>query len=70
MTPELFAPGIITTPSNEAYPSFTGDGMEFYYKCDAQGGWLYTLGSVEKWLNPQIIPFSAEYACWRSYGNG
>ena len=39
--PELFSPGIITTSSDEAYPSFTRDGRAFHYKCRDKGGWLY-----------------------------
>ena len=61
LTPELFAPGIITTPFNEAYPSFTKTGKEFYFHCNDKGGWLFTHVVGDQWSNPQIIPFSDEY---------
>jgi len=61
MTPEIFAPGIVTTSSNEAYPSFTKDGKEFYFKCSDRGGWLYTHVVSGKWSCPRIVPFSREY---------
>ena len=60
--PELFAPGIITTSSDEAYPSFTRDGRAFHYKCRDKGGWLYMEDDGGRWSDPQIVPFSQAYA--------
>ena len=59
---ELFAPGIITTSSDEAYPSFTRDGRAFHYKCRDKGGWLYMEDDGGRWSDPQIVPFSQAYA--------
>jgi len=60
-TPEIFAPGIITGPSDEAYPSLTKNGKEFYFHCRDRGGWIFTRVSQGKWSAFRTIPFSTEY---------
>ena len=58
--PELFAPGVVTSPFDEAYPSFTKDGKEFYFHCHNKGGWFFTDRKRGIWSQPQIVPFSKE----------
>ena len=61
LSPEKFAPEIITTASNEAYASFSDNGNELYFKCTDKGGWLFTKMDNNHWTEPMIIPYSREY---------
>jgi len=61
LIPVKFAPGIITTASNEAYPSFADNGNEFYFQCRDKGGWLFTKLNNAHWTELMIIPYSQEY---------
>lgn len=63
MTPELFAPGIISTGYTECYPFFTPDGRELYFML-----WgapynviLYMREEKNGWTKPRIAPFFKRY---------
>lgn len=66
LTPELFAPGIVSTGLNELNAAFSPDGNEFYFSI--RNGWMQmVICSMKKtgdeWSSPEIAPFSSpEYA--------
>jgi Tol biopolymer transport system component len=61
ITPEIFAPGIVSAESTQGYPSFTQDGKEFYFHCRRRGGWVYTKRKNNIWQVPAVVPFSIQY---------
>jgi len=61
MTPQIFAPGIISTEGTQGYPSFTQDGNEFYFNCRRRGGWFFTKRKNNTWQLPAVVPFSVQY---------
>ncbi len=64
MTPELFAPGIISTGYNENCAAFTTDGKELYYWLMERRPFFVILCLKEengKWTSPQVFPFSGKY---------
>jgi len=65
MTPEIFAPGIISTNDHfETSPAFSPDGKEFYFSRTPRLNWdegAFTLVTTEKkegWTKPKVAPFS------------
>ncbi len=64
-TPEIFAPGIISTGASEFGSTFSPDGDAFYY---AISGVPNTIACVKlkknEWTKPQISPFSGQYSDW------
>jgi hypothetical protein len=60
-TPQVFAPGFISTPAHEFSCSFTPDGTEFYFtrKDPEQGiALIMVTRSVEgTWTEPEVVPF-------------
>jgi len=64
ITPELFAPGVISGPVDDSAPTFTPDGKTVYF---FRGG--PALGRVilvshwqnGKWSNPEVAPFSGQW---------
>jgi hypothetical protein len=59
MTPEIFAPGIISTGYNERIAAFTPDGKELYYALwgAPHGVILFTKEINGIWTKPQVAPF-------------
>lgn len=65
LTPELFAPGVVSTPVNEVGSVFTPDGREFYFsRFDPAKG--YTIMVMREgtsgWSEPAAAPFSGEFS--------
>lgn len=64
-TPEIFAPGIVSTGASEFGSTFTPDGNVFYY---AISGVPNTIAHMELresgWTQPKISPFSGQYSDW------
>lgn len=64
MTPELFAPGIISTGYSERCPAFTPGGKEFYYVLwGAPHSIILIMKMVnEQWTKPRVVSFSGKYS--------
>jgi Tol biopolymer transport system component len=63
--PELFAPGIISGPVDDASPTFTPDGKTVYFhrRGAAFGGVILTSTLKDgKWSEPQIASFSGKWS--------
>ena len=60
--PEIFAPGIVSTPYEEWATSFSPDGHTVYW---SQGGVYWTIVSSvqqgEQWSKPRVLPFSGRW---------
>lgn len=63
ITPEIFAPGIISTGFDELFGSFTPDGKEFYYILGGEPVWTILVLKEENgvWTKPEVAPFSPKY---------
>jgi Tol biopolymer transport system component len=64
VTPELFAPGVISGPVNDAAPAFTPDGKTVYFHRGGPGLGLFILVSHwknGKWSVPDIASFSGQW---------
>jgi hypothetical protein len=63
MTPEIFAPGIISTEHSERIAAFTPDGKEFFYVLwGTPHGVILHLREVNgHWTKPEVAPFSGRY---------
>ena len=63
-TPQLFSPGILSTPEYENCMTFLPDGMEIYY---TSGSWreastiLFSRYDGRQWSSPEVASFSGEY---------
>ncbi len=61
-TPEIFAPGFISTEDGSEYSStFSPDGKEFYFTRVGSNGWHYvyfTRLEDGQWTTPQLVPFN------------
>ena len=64
MTPEVFAPGIVSTDVSEFGCTFAPDGKLFYFARD-RGGYKYTIYFMKEekngWTTPEVASFSGEY---------
>jgi Tol biopolymer transport system component len=60
ITPEIFAPGVISGPNHEAAPAFTPDGKTVYFQRSSAGGGTILVSYLQRgrWSKPQIAPFS------------
>jgi Tol biopolymer transport system component len=61
--PELFAPGVISSPANDGSPTFTPDGNTLFFM-RSTAGWSVILESHRvngRWSMPQVAPFSGEW---------
>jgi Tol biopolymer transport system component len=61
----VFAPGIVSTPFEEAAATFTPDGNTVYF----YQGTLYTTICFSKmingkWTKPEVVPFSGQWSDW------
>ena len=64
ITPELFAPGIISGPVDDAAPVFTPDGKTVYFFRSSSSMGCFIFVSHWKngeWSNPVIAPFSGQW---------
>jgi ankyrin repeat protein len=59
LTPELFAPGVVSTEKSELNSVFTPDGKEFYFtiKCKI----MVMKQENNRWIKPEVTSFSGEY---------
>lgn len=66
MTPELFAPGIVSTGADELNAVFSPDGAEFLFTVKTPDRVRHTLMFVERhgeeWTAPRTLPFSGSYS--------
>ena len=65
MTPEIFAPGVISTDKKELNSVFSPAGTEFYYaKRTAEKGYTiwFTRIADDRWAEPQEAPFNSDYS--------
>jgi Tol biopolymer transport system component len=64
-TPEMFAPGIVSTDGNRVNSVFTPDGKEFYFS-SFEAGSGYTIMVMNEtdagWSPPRVAPFSGEFS--------
>jgi Tol biopolymer transport system component len=64
MTPELFAPGIVSTDNTELNSVFTPDGKEFYFSIRKDD--KYTIMFMQqddgRWSEPKVTTFSTDYS--------
>ena len=64
LTPEMFAPGIVSTGMFTRDIAMTPDGTELYF-CSVVGQYTYSAIIVtrlvgERWTSPEVAPFSAD----------
>jgi Tol biopolymer transport system component len=61
-TPEIFAPGYVSTEKRELNSVFTPNGKEFYFSISPGRGYtIYFTQQLEKgWSQPQPVPFSSQ----------
>ncbi len=66
MTPEIFAPGIVSTKFGELNSVFSPDGKEFYFSRRGIPGrpsvLMVTKMESDRWTEPQPLPFSGTYS--------
>jgi len=58
--PEIFAPGVISGPANDADPAFTPDGKLLVFS--RNGMLLVSQQTGGKWSSPKIAPFSGQWS--------
>lgn len=63
MTPEIFAPGVVSTGFDERTVAFTPDGKELYFVLwGAPHGVILCMKEVNgRWTKPEVAPFSGRY---------
>jgi len=63
ITPEVFAPGIISTGFNDYCSIFSPDGKEFYFGLGSGPDYVIICTRVENqnWAKPEICSFSGKY---------
>ena len=63
MTPEIFAPGIISTGYHDGCITFSPDGKELFYHFGAHGRMviLYMKQMDNRWTAPEVASFSGKY---------
>jgi WD40-like Beta Propeller Repeat len=64
VSPELFAPGVISGPANDGSPTFTPDGNTLFFtrSTAAWGVILESHRSNGVWSEPEVAPFSGEWS--------
>ncbi len=66
MTPEVFAPGFVSTGRTEFGNAFSPDGGEFYFTRSSGEKNIAAIMSTKrtnnKWIPPQIVAFSGKYS--------
>ena len=59
-TPEVFAPGIVSTSRGEFNAAFSPDGKEFYFSVNEPSGretMMFMTRKNNQWTSPQSVPF-------------
>ena len=71
MTPELFAPGIVSTGLDERDMAFTPDGRELYFTATFNGGSAIVACKMVngKWAPPEVAGFSGQYPDFEPFIN-
>lgn len=63
--PQVFGPGVVSTPGHEVNPAFTPDGKEFFFSV-FRGGQGYTIMTMRQgrdgWESPRPAPFGSAYS--------
>jgi hypothetical protein len=61
--PEIFAPGVISSPAHEAAPAFAMDGNTVYFQRSSaeQSTILVSHRSGNRWSAPEIVSFSGQW---------
>jgi WD40-like Beta Propeller Repeat len=64
VSPQIFAPGVISGPANDGSPTFSPDGNTlFFTRSTATWGVILESHLAHgKWSEPQVAPFSGEYS--------
>jgi Tol biopolymer transport system component len=66
LTPEIFAPGVVSTEDHEFGIAFSPDGREFFFTRMQRGAHAQVImGCVEMengWQSPEVAPFSGTHA--------
>ncbi len=57
--PQVFAPGVVSGPANDADPAFTPDGATLVFA--RNGALMLTHRTADGWAAPRIAPFSGEW---------
>lgn len=62
-TPDIFAPGMVSTGLNEVTLTFSPDGKECYWSILFSGFETIVTSKIEngKWTKPEIVPFAGKY---------
>ncbi len=62
-TPELFAPGIVSTGYSERIAAFTPDGRELYFMLYGAPHGVILVMEIDdgRWTRPRVAPFSGRY---------
>jgi len=63
MTPEIFAPGVVSTGFDEMFTYFTPDGRELYFQLWKAPFPIILVMKEEngQWTKPEVAPFSGRY---------
>lgn len=62
--PQIFSPGIISSPANDGSPTFAPDGNTLYFT-RSTAGWGVILESHRQkgeWSDPRVAPFSGQWS--------
>jgi hypothetical protein len=60
-TPELFAPGIVSTCKEHSAAMFTPDGNEVWFARLFPSAIYFMKQEDDKWTKPQVAPFSGQF---------
>jgi len=62
--PELFSPGVISSPANDGSPTFAPDGNSLYFtRSTAAWGVILESHKVNgQWSEPEVAPFSGQWS--------
>ena len=64
VSPQIFAPGVISGPANDGSPTFAPDGHTLFFT-RSTAAWGVILESHQthgQWSEPEVAPFSGEYS--------
>ena len=65
LTPEIFAPNIVSTGMSEINAAFSPDFKEFYFSIRMPNGQLVIMKMIydrTKWSEPEVVSFSGKYS--------
>ena len=73
LAPEVFAPGIVSLDNQAEFNiTFTPDGREIYFTAGTRTETNVMVARLENghWTEPELAPFSREYANWSPFITG